>query len=85
MNENKVALATALILSGLHLVWAILILFGVAQMLTDFIFWMHMLKPVWIITGFSITQTLILLATTFVMGYVIGWAFAWVWNKLHKK
>lgn len=82
--EGKVALSLGIFLGGLHLVWSLLILFGLAQPLLDFIFWAHMLTTPYRVTGFSLTQAIILILITFAVGYVAGWVFAKVWNTLRK-
>jgi hypothetical protein len=35
------------------------------------------------VTGFNITQSAILIIVTFIFGYIGGWIFAWLWNKMH--
>ncbi len=85
LDKNKVALITGIFISGFHVVWTVLIVAGLAQTLLDFVFWMHMLTTPYRVTGFSVTQALILIVVTFVVGYVGGWLFAWLWNKMHGK
>lgn len=85
LDVKKTALTVGLFLGGWHLVWSILILIGLAQTLLDFVFWMHMITPPYHVTGFTLTQSGILIVVTFAIGYVGGWAFAWVWNRMHGK
>lgn len=84
LSENKVALAVGLFVSGCHLVWSLLIILGLAQPLLDFIFWAHMMVNPYRITGFTLTQSLILVVITFVVGYIGGFVFAKVCNATHK-
>ena len=85
LNEKKVALTLGLFLGGWHLVWSLLILTGLAQPLLNFIFWAHMISNPYKITGFVLTQSLILIAVTFTVGFVGGLVFAKIWNSVHKK
>ena len=84
LKTQKVAVTVGLFLGGWHLVWSLLVLFGLAQPLLDFIFWAHMIGNPYQVTGFTFTQSATLILVTFVLGYVVGWAFAWLWNKMHK-
>ena len=84
LDTNKVALVFGLLLGGGHLVWSLLVFIGLAQILLDFVFWMHMIFIPVKITGFTLTQSLIVVTVTFVVGYTAGWIFAWVWNQMHK-
>ncbi|MBU0612081.1 hypothetical protein KKB58_01465, partial [Patescibacteria group bacterium] len=68
-----------------HLIWSILVLTGVAQIFIDFIFWLHMMRGPYIITRFTITQSLSLIVVTFVIGYLMGYIVAWLWNKFNTK
>lgn len=84
LDTQKAALTLGLLLGGLHALWSLLIFLGYAQMLIDYVFWMHMLSVPYQVTGFTINQAVILIAATFVVGYALGWVFAWLWNKTHK-
>lgn len=83
INPNKAGFAFATLLGGFHFIWSILVLFGVAQSLLDFIFQLHMLKPLMIVTGFSVTLALGLVLVTATLGYFVGYFFALIWNRLH--
>jgi len=84
LHAQKVALVFGIFLSGWHLIWSLLILIGVAQPLLNFVFWMHMIVNPYQVTGFSLTQAVTLIIITFAVGYVGGWIFALLWNKMHK-
>jgi len=84
LNDNTIAMIFGLLLGGWHLIWSILILIGLAQPFLNFIFWIHMLSVPVTVKAFTITQSLILILVTFVIGYVVGWAFAFLWNALRK-
>lgn len=84
LQEMQVALVVAVFVSGLHIVWSLMILIGIAQPLLDFIFWAHMLTVPYRVTGFTLTQTIVLILVTFAVGYIGGWVFAKVWNMMRK-
>lgn len=63
--------------------WAVLVAFGWAQSVMDFVFWMHMLKPVLVIGPVSLWTAVVLIVVTAALGYIGGFALAAVWNWLH--
>ena len=84
VNKNKVGVVFGALLGGFHLVWAVLVALDVAQMMYDFIMWAHMIHIPIVIGPFDGTAALTLVVMTAVMGYVMGYLGAWVWNKVHK-
>ena len=60
--------------------WSILVAFGWAQPFIDFVFWMHFLKPPYVVQPFNFTTAAILLVVTLSLGFVIGSIFAALWN-----
>ena len=84
IHPNKVGLSLGILLGGFHLLWALLVLFGYAQQLIDFIFKVHMIEPAYFISPFNLTMAVTLIIVTAIVGYIIGYIFALVWNKLHK-
>ena len=83
VRPDRTALILAILLGSWHLVWALLVAAGWAQPLIDFIFWIHFIQPVYAIQKFNIGIALLLVGITAAIGYVIGWIFAVLWNKLH--
>lgn len=84
LNPSKVALTTGFLLGGWHLAWSILVALGLAQPLLDFIFGIHMIANPYQVTGFDITKAGMLIVITFLVGYVVGYIFANIWNSVHK-
>jgi len=84
LDPSKMALTLGVLIGGLHLGWSILVALGLAQPLLDFIFSIHMLANPYQVTGFDVTKAGILVVITFMVGYVVGYIFANVWNKVHK-
>ena len=82
-NPNKVGLVVGALIAGWHVLWAMLVLLGWAQPIIDFIFWAHMINPIYVIKAFDPIAALTLIVITFIIGYVFGFAGAILWNKLH--
>ena len=69
---------------GWHLLWSLLVLIGWAQPILDFIFWAHMIKPVYFVKSFDALAAAVLILITAVIGYVFGFLGAIIWNRLHR-
>lgn len=61
ISPNKVGLVIGALIGGWHLVWSVLVLLGWAQRIIDFIFWAHMIRPVYIIKPFDPVATVTLI------------------------
>ena len=83
-NQNKVGLVFGALFGGFHLVWSLLVLFGVAQAIYDFVLWAHMVHLPLTIGPFDATAAVTLVIITALMGYVLGHIGAWVWNRVHR-
>lgn len=84
LNANKAGLVFGLFLAGWHFLWSILVVVGWGQMLLNFVFWLHMISNPYLVLSFDFTVAVLLLIITFVAGYVIGWIFSSLWNRIHK-
>jgi hypothetical protein len=84
-NPNKVGIVVGALIGGWHLCWSLLVLLGWAQPIIDFIFWAHMIEPVYVIKRFDPLAAITLIAVTVVIGYVLGFVGAMIWNKLHRQ
>lgn len=83
-DPHKAGLVTGVFLGGFHLCWALLVFLGWAQPLLNFIFMLHMLKPLFVVDSFSLTLTLGLVLVTSIIGYLLGYISAIVWNRFYK-
>ena len=81
-NPNKVGLVLGALMGGWHLIWSLLVLIGWAQPLLDFIFWAHMIKPVYVVKSFDSVAALALIAITAVIGYLFGFFSAVIWKRM---
>ena len=80
----KTGLVIGIVLGGWHLCWSMLVALGLAQRIADFIFWMHFIKPVYVVEPFETSRAAILILVTAAIGFVAGAVGAWAWNRLHK-
>lgn len=84
-NPNKAGVVVGALIAGWHLLWSLLVLFGWAQPLLDFIFWAHMIKSIYVVRAFDPVAALTLIVITFISGYAFGFVGAILWNKLHSE
>jgi len=84
INPNKAALAVGALMGAWHLIWSLLVAVGLAQPLLDFLFWIHFIKPVYVVEPFEFIRAAILVAVTGGIGYGTGLVFALLWNRLHR-
>ena len=84
VNIHRVGLIFALLGGGWHLLWTVLVASGWAQAVADFIFWMHFIKPVYVIEPFVLVRASILIGITAIIGYIGGFLLGVLWNWIHK-
>jgi len=85
LNKNKVGLILGFLFAMLHFIWSVFVLVFPSglQKFLDWIFKLHFLNPIYILNQFSFGNAIILIIMTFIVGYIIGWIFAILWNKIH--
>jgi len=83
-KPHRVGLVIAALIGGWHLVWVILVATGWAQPLINFIFWAHMIRPVYLVAPFDPVAAGTLLMITFFSGYVFGYVGGSLWNRVHR-
>ena len=71
-------------MGGFHLCWSFLVLLGGAQPLMDFIFWAHMIRPVYFIQRFDLAAAATLVVLTTGFGYLSGLVGGALWNRIHQ-
>jgi hypothetical protein len=84
IDPVKTGLAVGAFLGGLHLAWSLLIAFGVAQALVDFVLWMHMISLPYVVKAFDLSAAATLIVITAIFGYVLGYLYAHLWNRVHR-
>jgi len=84
INKNSAGLAVGLFFGLAHLVWAILVAINLAKPLVDWILHLHFIELPLAIQPFKAGTALFLVIITFMVGYIIGWVFAALWNTFKK-
>ncbi len=84
LNPTKAALTIGLFIGGAHLVWSLLVALGWAQPLVDFVLWMHMVNMPYVVKPFDIGAATTLIIVTTIVGYILGFIFARIWNRMHR-
>lgn len=84
LSSHKTGLAFGGLLGLWHLCWSFLVAFGLAQPLINFIFELHMIRPLYMIGTFSFSMAIGLIIVTSLIGYAFGYVFATIWNAVHK-
>ena len=84
LSVINVGLALAIVTSGFHLGWSLLVAAGWAQPVIDFVFWAHFIKPIYAVEPFELSRAVVLVGMTAGVGFAIGSAFALGWNVVHR-
>jgi len=84
-DPNKVGIVIGALIGGWHVVWVMLVLVHWAQPILDFIFWAHMIQPVYIVKPFDVAAAVTLIVVTAALGYAFGFFGAIIWNRLHRQ
>jgi len=85
IKPSKLALTLGIFFAVVHAVWAIIVGLGYGEKFMNWILGLHFVGTPMLIGGFSIGRALVLIVVTFVIGYILGWLFAAIWNKVDKK
>lgn len=81
LNSNRAGLALGTLFAIFHFIWLILIGINFGQTSANIWHSMHFISDMHTIEAFSFGTALIGLILAFVAGYVIGWLFAYLYNK----
>lgn len=85
VNPKQTALFLGTFVSLIHIVWSVLVLLGFAQILVDFIYWLHFLNNPFSVQSFEVSRALILIVITFCVGFGVGFVAGSLWNTVLKK
>lgn len=78
------AMVFGVFIALMHVIWMLLIYLRVAQFYLNWIFGLHLITNPYKVLPFDFGTALTLVIFTFIVGYVVGWIFAFIWNRLHK-
>lgn len=84
LHIGSTALVVGVFVALMHAIWMLLIFFGVAQLYMNWIFGLHLLTNPYKVLPFNLMTAVWLIVFTFIVGYIMGWVFAFIWNRLHK-
>lgn len=85
LNKHKTGLSLGIFVGTLHFLWSILVALGFAQTLATWSMNWHMVSSQFTVLPFNLTSALTLVVVSALGGYAIGYLFATIWNKVHKK
>ena len=85
IDPVRAGIALGALIGLWHLSWSILVAFGRAQPVIDFVFWMHFIKPPYVVQPFNLATAIVLLIVTLSLGFAIGSIFALLWNWIQKR
>ena len=83
ISPGRLGLVMAALIGGFHFLWAAIVAFGWAQPLINVIFWLHFIRPIYVVSPFDWRIAALLVSFTALVGYGIGGAFALWWNRMH--
>lgn len=84
ISGHKVGLVLGGFIGGWHAVWSTLVLFGWAQAVINFVFWLHFLTPPYQVGAFVPWRAALLIVFTAAIGYCAGCIIGAVWNRVHR-
>lgn len=84
INPYKAGLALGGTIAAWHLLWSLIVAVGWGQFVIDWIFRLHFITPPYTVGQFSFALAAGLIVVTFIIGYVIGWAFSVIWNRVRE-
>ncbi|MFA6131452.1 MAG: hypothetical protein WC702_00070 [Patescibacteria group bacterium] len=84
-NRNILGFTLGLFLSSLHFIWLLLVAFGVAKPIMDWILMLHHINFQYTIAQFNFGYAAFLVVFTFVVGFVSGWIIGLFWSLMPKK
>ncbi len=84
LNPGKTALVAGAFAGLWHFVWGLLVAIGLAGIILDWIYGLHFLNNPFSVQPFDIVKWVTLIIVTAVLGYVFGYIFATIWNKINK-
>lgn len=84
LKTASTALVLGTFVAFMHFVWMLMVYLGVGQAYLDWILGLHLVTNPITVLPFNFGTAAVLLTVTFVVGYLAGWVFAYIWNRLHK-
>jgi hypothetical protein len=84
LSPVKAGITLGAILGGFHLVWALLVAAGWAQLVLDFVFWLHFIKPVYSVARFDTATAALLVGFAACVGFAGAYSAGVMWNQVQR-
>lgn len=84
INPNEAGLALGGVMGLWHAVWSAMVFLGIAKPFYDFILGLHFIALSFKILAFNLMTAVTLVVVTAIIGYLVGFVFAVVWNSVRK-
>ncbi|MCJ7805487.1 hypothetical protein MUP46_02490 [Patescibacteria group bacterium] len=84
LDLHYTGLILGLFMAVMHALWSIMVYFGWAKGILDWVYGLHFMSNPFKMMAFSWGNALWLVLFTFIAGYVMGWIFAFIWNRIRK-
>lgn len=84
INAQKVGLTLGAMFGLVHLLWSLVVALGLAQSLINWVLKVHMLESSHTVLPFSLSSAVTLVVVTSLIGFVVGYVFGTIWNKVQK-
>ena len=84
VNNHKAGIVFGAFAGLVHLAWSLLVWSGYAATWLDYVMGLHFLDISYDINDFSFGTAVMLVIVTTVLGYIVGYLFATLWNWVHR-
>lgn len=84
LTPNKTGLVVGAVAGLWHFIWGLFVVLGLASAILNFIYSIHFLSNPFTVQPFNAVKWVTLIAVTAAVGYIFGYVFAAIWNKLNK-
>ena len=84
VNRKKVALVVGSFAALMHVIWSTLVAFGWAQSYLDFVSGLHFIQSQHVVLPFNIATAVELVVLALIIGYIVGFILATIWNHFHR-
>ena len=84
LKPQKVGMAVGAMAGAVHVVWSLIIALGWGQGLMDFVTGLHFIQTTTFVTPFDVVTAIELIVLASIVGYVVGFVFANIYNKVQK-
>lgn len=82
ISKKRIALSLGITFAIFHSGWLVLSLIGVGHLWFRWMHELHFLRLEYEILNFDLLTALLGIGAAFVMGYLVGWVFGFVWEKV---